>query len=390
MERVFYVIIFIVLFTISGCQNQKQKHIQNADKETDLQSGRELELILKEIELRERELDLRERELELSIGSEKKSLTSIYNEVKRGVYLIYTSNNIEVSQGSAFVINSNGLAVSNFHVFENASSAIAINDFGEEFMITEVLEVNEEKDYIIFRLGNQDDFPFLKIANNLPEVGEDVFAVGNPRGLNQTLSTGIISGFRSNKELLQTTTSITYGSSGGPLFNKQGEVIGVTTSGLDEANLNFAINIHELPLKRFKEDYRINNLASELSQDELKTLIKSYYKALREDDWAALYSLYAYDINRFYDKFNIDKYEAISLAKSYKPTFKIIDVNNKIRWNTFKVNFSQLGAEITFTMDYSIVREEKNKPSEFVLEIVLVVDKDKKISSIYENILSKR
>src|SRR5690625_1038778 len=122
MERVFYVIIFIVLFTISGCQNQKQKHIQNADKETDLQSGRELELILKEIELRERELDLRERELELSIGSEKKSLTSIYNEVKRGVYLIYTSNNIEVSQGSAFVINSNGLAVSNVHVFENASS----------------------------------------------------------------------------------------------------------------------------------------------------------------------------------------------------------------------------------------------------------------------------
>jgi len=61
--------------------------------------------------------------------------------------------------------------------------------------------------------------------------------------LSQTLSTGIISGFREDGNLIQTTAEITYGSSGGALFNKRGEVIGMTTSGFGNASLNFAINI---------------------------------------------------------------------------------------------------------------------------------------------------
>lgn len=79
-------------------------------------------------------------------------------------------------------------------------------------------------------------------------VGEECFTIGNPKGLNQTLSKGIVSGYRDFNKLIQTTTEITHGSSGGPLFNKKGEVIGITTSGLGEANLNFAINIKEIPL----------------------------------------------------------------------------------------------------------------------------------------------
>lgn len=88
----------------------------------------------------------------------------------------------------------------------------------------------------------------------MTNVGEDVFAIGNPKGLEHTLSKGIVSSYRENNTMIQTTTEITHGSSGGPLFNMQGEVIGITTSGVGEANLNFAMNIQILDLIEFTQE----------------------------------------------------------------------------------------------------------------------------------------
>ncbi|MBT7040932.1 MAG: trypsin-like serine protease, partial [Bacteroidetes bacterium] len=85
-------------------------------------------------------------------------------------------------------------------------------------------------------------------------IGENVFAIGNPLGLEKTLSKGIISGYRGDdNELIQTDTDVTHGSSGGPLFNMRGEVLGITSMVLKSggANLNFAISIELLDLERF-------------------------------------------------------------------------------------------------------------------------------------------
>ena len=95
-------------------------------------------------------------------------------------------------------------------------------------------------------------FPFVNISFLEPVVGEKVFAITNPEGLEKTLSDGIISALRENKKLIQTTTPITHGSSGGPLFNFRGEVIGITTKGLQEGSLFFAININNLNLIGYK------------------------------------------------------------------------------------------------------------------------------------------
>ena len=94
------------------------------------------------------------------------------------------------------------------------------------------------------------EHPF-KISKVVPEIGEDVFSIGNPRGLESTLSKGIVSAIRANNSLIQMTTEITHGSSGGPLLNMKGEVVGITSAGLGEANLNFAVNINALQLHRF-------------------------------------------------------------------------------------------------------------------------------------------
>lgn len=181
------------------------------------------------------------------------SLTENYKRNKDAVFTIYTSDGENRYQGSGFLVTSDGLCISNYHVFDGTTQGyekIILND-GTQFKVDEAIEINENLDYIIFTIAPQGrNLPSVPIANNLPEVGEKVFTIGNPRGLEQTLSEGIISSYRGN-HLIQTTTEITHGSSGGPLFNEFGQVIGITTSGLKEANLNFAVNIHSLKLERF-------------------------------------------------------------------------------------------------------------------------------------------
>lgn len=238
-----YILTFFIISLILGC-----------NKNNNVSENNEIKLKEKELELKEKEIKQRESELAInkqSQSNEKQSLSSIYENVKKGVYLIYTKNNEGISQGSAFVIDKSGIAISNYHVFKDASSAIAINDFGNEFMITEIIDYNADNDYIVFRIGNTDNIPFLEISNQTPKIGEAVFTIGNPKGLTQTLSTGIVSSYRNNNNLIQTTAEITHGSSGAPLFNEYGKVIGITSSGLGEADLNFTVNINSIPLENF-------------------------------------------------------------------------------------------------------------------------------------------
>lgn len=183
-------------------------------------------------------------------------LNQLYNKYKGSVFLIFTSNGTNGFQGTGFFISNTGMAVSNYHVFEGTTKGLeTIQTFdNQKFKVLEILDQSEEYDYIIFQVDKGD----YHIANPIPisshasQIGDDVFAIGNPEGLSNTLSKGIVSGFRDDDNIIQTTTEITHGSSGGPLLNMRGEVIGITTSGYGEANLNFAINIKLLKLDRYK------------------------------------------------------------------------------------------------------------------------------------------
>jgi serine protease Do len=273
MNNKIFQIIFITSI-ILGCNNKDNSSKSN-----------EIELKEKDLELREKELNLRENELLLNsqiLSDSKESLSSIYDKVKKGVYLIYTKNNVGISQGSAFIIDKSGIAVSNYHVFKDASSAIAINDEGDEFMITEIIDYDKDKDYIIFRIGNSDNIKYLKLATNTPKIGDEVFTIGNPKGLTQTLSTGIVSSYRDGNNFIQTTAEITHGSSGAPLFNEYGEVIGITTSGIGEANLNFAININSIGLENSVDFVGNSDNSSSLSKNEISFILD--YSIQRQDN----------------------------------------------------------------------------------------------------------
>ena len=107
-----------------------------------------------------------------------------------------------------------------------------------------VTMIKRNRDFIIFKV-NCDDTNYIPIATNKPKVGEKVFAIGSPRGLENTFSSGEVSQWR-DQNLMQISALIDHGSSGGALINEYGEVIGITSGTFydgSQANLNYAWSI---------------------------------------------------------------------------------------------------------------------------------------------------
>ena len=112
--------------------------------------------------------------------------------------------------------------------------------------MTKVYYKSRENDFIIFKVGVNKRVNSISIASSIPKVGEKVYTIGSPRGLDNTFSSGEISQIREDGRILQISAPIDHGSSGGVLLNSQGEAIGITSGGIDDsgANLNYAWNIN--------------------------------------------------------------------------------------------------------------------------------------------------
>lgn len=245
----FFLMVLILSYSLNGCSGCSQSGRRNR---TQVDASKKTSPIAKP----NRQLNQQSSTQENTrTGRKMLPLNELYKQYKQSVFLIYTSDGKKGFQGSGFFVSKKGLAVSNYHVFEGTSKGLEVIETldGKQFKIKEVLEKSKENDYIVFQvaIGSYSILNPIPVVTRTPEIGEDVFAIGNPRGLESTLSKGIVSAFRKNNRLIQTTTEITHGSSGGPLLNMKGEVIGITTSGLGEANLNFAVNIKVLKLDRF-------------------------------------------------------------------------------------------------------------------------------------------
>ena len=151
--------------------------------------------------------------------------------------------------GSGFVVSENGVIVTNYHVLDGATSVlIEIN--GQVYEDIQVLAYNENWDLAVLKVDASGLTP-LVLAGSVEDarLGEQVIAMGNPEGLKKTVSDGIISTLYRRLEdfdydHIQTTAPISKGSSGGPLMNMRGEVIGVNTlTYMTGQNLNFAVPI---------------------------------------------------------------------------------------------------------------------------------------------------
>ena len=145
---------------------------------------------------------------------------------------------IRNSLGSGVIVTGDGLVVSNFHVVEEATEIRAVLNDRREFDARVIL-ADRESDIAILRLESADDLPALSLRDSDElEVGDLVLAIGNPFGIGQTVSSGIISGMERQGAafgngrgyFIQTDAAINPGNSGGALVDTAGRLVGVNTS----------------------------------------------------------------------------------------------------------------------------------------------------------------
>lgn len=176
----------------------------------------------------------------------------LYRRLAPSVVMVEARVSAGVSQGSGVVVD-DGEIVTNFHVVDGASGFILVRQ-GDRVWRSELWMANKERDLALLRvvLMKKERFELSAVRKrktNTLRIGERAFAIGAPRGLDRTLSDGLVSGLPSSDEvtLVQTTASISQGSSGGGLFDSQGRLVGITTVYLKGSqNLNFAVSADDV------------------------------------------------------------------------------------------------------------------------------------------------
>lgn len=144
--------------------------------------------------------------------------------------------------GSGFVVEG-GMVVSNHHVISGSFTGYVMSN-DKAFKILGILASDDKNDLILLKVENHDIPPLTIYKDDNLKVGANVFVAGSPLGMSGTFSEGMLSSIRNikGKELYQITAPISQGSSGGPVLDENGNVIGVVVSKLEGGqNINFAV-----------------------------------------------------------------------------------------------------------------------------------------------------
>ena len=182
-----------------------------------------------------------------------------------------------LGQGTGVVISPSGMILTNWHVVWPYQDALVLfypgtNTAYEDLIIDDVwyavlVDSDQARDLALLQISsNLTGTKSIPSAINsisleepeLIQVGQDVFAIGHPEGLHWTYTEGVISQIRPRYRweskghdfqatIVQTQTAVSYGSSGGPLINRNGKLVGIISHGIgNRAGFNFAISVHEL------------------------------------------------------------------------------------------------------------------------------------------------
>lgn len=152
--------------------------------------------------------------------------------------------------GSGFFYNKQGDIVTNSHVLTQNCRGEIKTASGKRYPVGGIIERNEKSDFVKAHTHMTSKPPWLPIAKKPPRVGAKVVVAGSPMGLEQTISEGIVSAWRKlpqKGKVLQISAPVSPGSSGGPVMNMKGEVVGIATfQVVNGQNLNFAVPVSEI------------------------------------------------------------------------------------------------------------------------------------------------
>jgi S1-C subfamily serine protease len=296
----------------------------------------------------------------VSLPSNGKELTiKEIAALDKSVVLIetYDKNGAPFAQGSGFCI-AKGLFLTNYHVLEGSSKYTIKDSSGKSYEVQGIVKYDADLDLAIIKTKEPTSIAPLPIGskNNI-EKADRIAAIGNPQGLQNTISEGIVSGIRKFEygdtgsiDIIQITAPISHGSSGGALFDMKGNVIGVTSSMSEDGNLKFAVAIdhakgwiQELKSKPFESIAVLDMSKSikaylDVSDESIKTVVYNAFRAMEEE--------------------NIEAY--ISTIHKFSPAYKAI-------WEEYKKVF------MSYEFDYDILE----------LKILEKADNAAKVDIIY-------
>ena len=229
---------------------------------------------------------LPQEDLPALVKTVEPSIVVIFNYDRQGKIL---------SQGTGFFVSKSGNVITNYHVLHQASRSEIKTLDGQEYAIKEIITEDPDGDLIQVSIGiPEEKVQPLIISPTLPKVGEKIVVIGTPLGLDQTVSDGIVSAIREIPEfgkILQMTAPISPGSSGSPVLNMKGEVVGVATFLLLAGqNLNFAIPMDRISKMSGGRGESLAERAEKERKDQLIQAAELYATGLRHV-WAGKYEL---------------------------------------------------------------------------------------------------
>ena len=173
--------------------------------------------------------------------------TRIFSQDAKLIYKNSVNSTVTIETdkglGSGFFVGKNIIAT-NYHVLADATIAYCYtNNFRTKYIIEGFLAIDTSTDLILLKVSVLNRIP-LKMALKSVQPGQKIFVLGSPKGLPATISDGLVSGLRdfAGHKFIQITAPISLGSSGGPVLNANGELVGISVGQLNGGeNLNFAI-----------------------------------------------------------------------------------------------------------------------------------------------------
>lgn len=184
---------------------------------------------------------------------EEQSIIALYEKINPAIVCVDSQVSDGLSCGTGCIIDKRGVILTSAHVIDVGKSIVVTMSNGQNYNAKVLKRFGENKDIALLKIDVPTELKTVKLGDSERiKVGQKVLAIGNPFGFNGTLTQGIISRIDYAKNRIQTDAAINPGSSGGPLLNKNGEIIGINQAiynpdnNISNIGIGFAIPINSV------------------------------------------------------------------------------------------------------------------------------------------------
>lgn len=278
----------------------------------------------------------------------------------------YDKDGNPLAQGSGFAV-AKGLFFTNYHVLEGAYKYIITDDEEKEHEVQGIVKYDEDLDLAVIKTKEPLDIKPLEMGSGRSlAVGDDIAAIGSPQGLQNSISQGKVNGFQDVSEndsdkvhVIEVSADITHGSSGGPLFDMKGKVVGIVTAMSEDGVQKYAIDIDhakawidELKAKPFDslkvlDMYSVIEAYWKVLDDEVKETVYESFQAMEDEDVEA-YMATIHKLNPAYS----------TIRETYGKLFSIYDFDYTVQ--NIKI-VAKDSSEFTLQVTYTVQRTGKKE-----------------------------